>query len=340
MIHVLGIDTSCDDSCVAIINDEHKILSNVVSSQTEFHRHFGGIVPEVASRKHLEYLPSVLDQALKDAHLTLRDVDLVTVTQGPGLLGSLLLGMCLAKTIALVGDKPLLGVNHLEGHLFAIRLEYPEIQPPFVALIVSGGHTEIIAVEDWGKYYLLGSTRDDAAGEAYDKISKFLNLGYPGGPIIDHLSEGAQSNRFHFSAGLEDDGTLDFSFSGLKTAVVRCYSRLGEEEKKDKELIRDLVASFQESAVRVLVNKTFRALEMKGFSQIVVGGGVAANRHLRRKMKEEGEKRGVRVFFPSLSLCTDNGAMIAACGLFHWKKGERDSWDMEPDPRLPLVSTE
>ena len=338
LIQALGIETSCDDSCVAVINNKHQILSNVVSSQTEFHRRFGGIVPEVASRKHLEYLPLVLDQALRDAHLSLKDIDLVAVTRGPGLLGSLLLGICLAKTVALFDDRPLIGVNHLEGHLFAIRLEYPELQPPFVALIVSGGHTEIIAVQDWGKYSPLGSTRDDAAGEAYDKVSKFLNLGYPGGPIIDQLSEGAQSNRFHFSAGLEDDSTLDFSFSGLKTAVVRYYSRLGEEERKDKELIRDLVASFQESVVRVLVNKTFRALEIKGFSQIVVGGGVAANRHLRRKMKEEGERRGVQVFFPSLSLCTDNGAMVAACGLFHWKRGERDSWDMEPDPQLPLVS--
>ena len=340
MIHVLGIETSCDDSCVAVINDKYQVLSNVVSSQTEFHRRFGGIVPEVASRKHLEYLPLVLDQALRDAHLDLENIDLVAVTQGPGLLGSLLMGVCLAKTIALFKDKTFLGVNHLEGHLFAIRLEYPEIQPPFLALIVSGGHTEIIAVRDWGKYRHLGSTRDDAAGEAYDKVSKFLNLGYPGGPIIDRLSEGAQGDRFHFSAGLEDDDTLDFSFSGLKTAVVRHSSSLKEEEKKDEKLIRDLVASFQESVARVLVNKTFKALKIYGFSQIVVGGGVAANRHLRAKMQEEGEKRGVQVFFPSPSFCTDNGAMIAACGLFHWERGRKDSWEMDPDPRLPLTSIE
>ncbi|HXL02511.1 MAG TPA: tRNA (adenosine(37)-N6)-threonylcarbamoyltransferase complex transferase subunit TsaD [Candidatus Atribacteria bacterium] len=340
MIHVLGIETSCDDSCVAIINDKYQVLSNVVSSQTEFHRRFGGIVPEVASRKHLEYLPLVLDQALRNAHFGLDNIDFVAVTRGPGLLGSLLMGVCLAKTIALFKDKPFLGVNHLEGHLFAIRLEYPEVQPPFLALIVSGGHTEIIAVRDWGKYCHLGSTRDDAAGEAYDKVSKFLNLGYPGGPIIDRLSEGAQCDRFQFSAGLEDDDTLDFSFSGLKTAVVRYYSSLQEEEKKDKELIRDLVASFQESVARVLVNKTFKALEVQGFSRIVVGGGVAANRHLRAKMEKEGKKRGVQVFFPSPSFCTDNGAMVAACGLFHWERGRRDSWEMEPDPQLPLISIE
>lgn len=340
MIYVLGIETSCDDSCVAVVDDKLQVLSNVVSSQTEFHRRFGGIVPEVASRKHLEYLPWVLDQALRDAHLTLEDINLIAVTQGPGLLGSLLMGVCLGKTIALFGDIPFVGVNHLEGHLFAIRLEHPEIHPPFLALIVSGGHTEIIAVREWGKYDYLGSTRDDAAGEAYDKVAKFLKLGYPGGPIIDRLSEGARGDRFRFSAGLEDDDTLDFSFSGLKTAVVRHYHRLREEEKEDRELIRDLVASFQESVVRVLVNKTFKALEIQGFSQIVVGGGVAANRHLRRRMKEEGEKRGVQVFFPSPSFCTDNGAMIAACGLFHWERGKKDSWEMEPDPRLPLVSIE
>jgi N6-L-threonylcarbamoyladenine synthase len=336
---VLGIETSCDDSCVAVVDECFRIRSNVVSSQIEVHRAFGGIVPEVASRRHLEVLPSILHTALREAGVTLHDIGLIAVTQGPGLLGSLLMGMCLAKALAFALEKPLVAVNHLEGHLFAVRLDDPSVAPPFVALIVSGGHTELFAVRDWGDYVLLGRTRDDAAGEAYDKVARLLGLGYPGGPVIDRLSKEGDKKRFFFRSGLEDEDTLDFSFSGLKTAVARFFSQLSPEEKRDECLLRDLAASFQESVVRSLVKKAFQAVERTAYPALVVGGGVAANRRLREVMEEEGKKRGVRVLFPSRALCTDNAAMIAACGLFHFLRGRRDSLAIDPLPQLSLGSS-
>lgn len=333
---VLGIETSCDDSCVAVVNERFEILSNVVSSQIDVHRAFGGIVPEVASRKHLEVLPWVLHRSLEEAGVTLRDIDVLAVTKGPGLLGALLMGMCLAKALAFALEKPLLGVNHLEGHIFAVRLEHPELSPPFVALVVSGGHTELFAVSDWGKYVLLGRTRDDAAGEAYDKVARLLGLGYPGGPIIDRLSRNGDGRRFAFRSGLEDEETFDFSFSGLKTAVARTLAQFAPEEREDASLLADLAASFQESIVRSLVKKALRALEFTGYRLLVVGGGVAANHRLREVLRREGERRGVQVFFPSQRLCTDNAAMIAACGLFHFLRGERDDLGIDPIPQLSL----
>ncbi len=332
----LGIETSCDDSCVAIVREDLAILSSVVSSQTDIHKRFGGIVPEVASRKHLEILPLVLDEALKKASVSLDDVGLFAVTQGPGLLGALLMGMCFAKALALAKGKPFLAVNHLEGHLFATRLGTPSPSPPFVALVVSGGHTELFAVQCWGRYVLLGRTRDDAAGEAYDKIARHLGLGYPGGPIIDRLSEKGNRERFFFRGGLEDEETFDFSFSGLKTAVIRSFSQLAPEEKRDENLLRDLAASFQESVVRILVKKSFKAVEAMGWHRLVLGGGVAANRRLREVVLEEGKRRGVEVFLPPLPLCTDNAAMVAACGLFHFLNGEQSSLNVDPIPRLSL----
>ncbi|NSW75872.1 MAG: tRNA (adenosine(37)-N6)-threonylcarbamoyltransferase complex transferase subunit TsaD [Candidatus Atribacteria bacterium] len=332
----LGIETSCDDSCVAVVDGEKKVLASVVSSQVDFHRQFGGVVPEVAARKHLEFLLPVLDKALCKARVDVRDIDLVAVTRGPGLLGSLLMGMCLAKVIAITCGKPLVGVNHLEGHLFAVLLDYPEVVPPFLCLLVSGGHTELVAVEDWGVYRLLGRTRDDAAGEAYDKVAKVLGLGYPGGVIIDRLSRKGDPARFFFRGGLEYEDTLDFSFSGLKTAVIRTFSGFSEKQREDPQVLADLVASFQESVVRILIKKTIRAMESTGYRQVVVGGGVAANSYLRQKMQEEAEKRGFRVYFPSLSFCTDNGAMIAVCGLYHFLCGQRDSLSIEPEPQLSL----
>ncbi|MBC7216601.1 MAG: tRNA (adenosine(37)-N6)-threonylcarbamoyltransferase complex transferase subunit TsaD [Candidatus Caldatribacterium sp.] len=333
---VLGIETSCDDTCVAVVDGHFAILSNIVSSQIAVHRAFGGVVPEVASRKHLEALPLLLHRALEEAGVTLEDIDVLAVTQGPGLLGALLVGMCLAKALSFALQKPLVGVNHLEGHIFAVRLEYPEVSPPFVALVVSGGHTELFAVSDWGKYTLLGRTRDDAAGEAYDKVARLLGLGYPGGPVIDRLSERGNGKRFAFRSGLEDEETLDFSFSGLKTAVARTFAQFTPEEQRDTSLLADLAASFQESVVRSLVKKAFRALEFTGYRTLAVGGGVAANSYLRKVMQEEGEKRGVRVLFPSRQFCTDNGAMIAACGLFHFLRGKRDTLEIDPIPQLSL----
>lgn len=333
---VLGIETSCDDSCVAIINEHFEVLSNIVSSQIDIHRAFGGIVPEVASRKHLEVLPWVLHKALEEAGVTLKDIDVFAVTQGPGLLGALLMGVCLAKALSFALKRPLVGVNHIEGHIFAIRLEYPEVSPPFVALIVSGGHTELFAVSEWGEYTLLGKTRDDAAGEAYDKVARLLGLGYPGGPIIDQLSRSGNRKRFAFRVGLEDEDTLDFSFSGLKTAVARVFAQLTLEEQGNASLLADLAASFQESVIRSLVKKAFRAVEVTGYRLLVVGGGVAANHRLREVMQEEGDKKNIRVLFPSRKFCTDNAAMIGACGLFHFLQGRRDGLEIDPIPQLSL----
>ncbi|MCS7242706.1 MAG: tRNA (adenosine(37)-N6)-threonylcarbamoyltransferase complex transferase subunit TsaD [Candidatus Caldatribacterium sp.] len=333
---ILGIETSCDDSCVAVVSERLEVLSNIVSSQIDVHRVFGGIVPEIASRKHLEALPWVLHKALEEAGITLRDIDAFAVTQGPGLLGALLMGMGLAKALSFALGKPLIGVNHLEGHVFAARFEHPGVSPPFVALIVSGGHTELLAVLDWGKYVLLGRTRDDAAGEAYDKVARLLGLGYPGGPAIDRLSRGGDRKRFAFRGGLEDEDTFDFSFSGLKTAVARVLAQFTPEERKDTSLLADLAACFQESVVRSLVKKAFKAVEMTGYRLLVVGGGVAANHRLREVMREEGEKKGIRVLFPSHEFCTDNAAMIAACGLFHFLRGRRDNLEIDPVPQLSL----
>lgn len=333
MSYVLGIETSCDDTSCSILKTPNQVLSNVVSTQVDFHRRFGGVVPEVASRKHLEFLPLVVDEALREAGVDLSALNLIAVTAGPGLMGSLLMGVSWAKTVALLHSLPLVGVNHLESHLFASSLENEDLRPPFLGLIISGGHTELVAVEEWGKYQSLGRTRDDAVGEAFDKVAKFLGLGYPGGPIIEELSRQGDKNRFYFAGGLERDKKLDFSFSGLKTAVIRSFKKL---EPKNEQTIADLVASFQESVVRTLVKKTVWALELTGFSTVAVGGGVAANQILREAMDAEARARGFKVFFPSLPLCTDNAAMVALCGFFYFARGWESSLEFEPNPRLSL----
>lgn len=335
-MYVLGIETSCDDTCCAVLKDEREILSSVVSSQVDFHRKYGGVVPEVASRKHLELLPWVTQEALSQAKIGLEAIDLIAVTMGPGLMGSLLMGTCWAKSLALCFNVPIVGVNHLEGHLFAAYLEHQNLVPPFVALIASGGHTELIAVKEWGIYHLLGRTRDDAAGEAFDKIAKFLGLGYPGGPIIDLLSQEGNPSRFIFKAGFEDEDNFEFSFSGLKTAVIRAYQSL-EIGPGD---IKDLVASFQESVVRVLTKKTIFAAKKLNVKKIVVGGGVAANRALRKRLQEEAQKERLEVYLPSKSFCTDNAAMVAACGYFHFVRNPQRYFSvrtLEPDPKLGIT---
>ncbi len=333
------METSCDDTSVAVVENGNRLVANHVSGQLDAHRRFGGIVPEGASRKHLELLLPLLDDVLHLAGIDITQIDGYAATAGPGLTGSLLMGMCCAKVLALVYDRPFIGVNHLEGHLFAPRLEQPDIQTPFVSLLVSGGHTSLYAVKEWGHYRLLGKTRDDAAGEAYDKVAKYLGLGWPGGPIIDEMAQEGNSDRFFFRGGLEEEASCDFSFSGIKTAVVRTFKNLSAREQKDTALLHDLAASFQEAVIRTLVKKTWHALLLTGYKQVVVGGGVAANRALRERIKKKGENEGYRIFFPSLSLCTDNAAMIAACGDFHLSRGERSPLTLEPDPRLPLGPT-
>lgn len=338
-MYCLAIETSCDDTCVAIIKNGCTILSNVISSQIDIHRHFGGVVPEVASRRHLEYLIPALEQACREANLTLKEIDLIAVTRGPGLTGSLLMGLCMGKTLAILHQKPFISVNHLEGHLFASRLDHPDINPPFISLIVSGGHTELTLVKDWGEYIHLGRTRDDAAGEVYDKIAKYLKIGYPGGPIIDKRAKNANPTRFHFRGGLEDQENYDFSFSGLKTAVIRTYDQLPDSFKQDENLMNDLLASFQRSVVRTLWKKTIRAIKKTGIRTVSLGGGVAANSSLRFLFLQKGSQQSIKVYLPSPTLCTDNAAMIGSSGSFHFSMGRTSPLDIEPDPQLRLGET-
>jgi len=329
---ILGIDTSCDDTSVAVL-ENRKILSNIVSSQIKIHSKYGGIVPELASRKHIEWIWDVTEKALSEAGVTLKDIELISVCHGPGLIGSLLVGLCFAKALSYASGKPLIGVNHLEGHIQAIFLEkfYPDF--PFLTLIVSGGHTSLYRVDDFGKYKELGRTRDDAAGEAYDKVAKMLGLGYPGGPVIDALAKEGDPEKFNLPRPYLHR-SLDFSFSGLKTAVKVLLKNLGYEEGKvPDEIKKDIAASFQASVVDVLIEKIKWAAVSEKLNRVVITGGVAANSELRKKaeMMEELE-----VYLPSKSLCTDNAAMIAVTGYHRFLKGESSNLYLNARAYLPL----
>lgn len=329
---ILGIDTSCDDTSVAIL-ENRKILSNIVSSQIKFHSKYGGIVPEIASRKHIEWIWDVTERALNEAKVKLNDVDLISVCHGPGLIGSLLVGLCFAKALSYASHKPLIGVNHLEGHIQAIFLEekFPEF--PFLTLIVSGGHTSLYRVDDFGKYKELGRTRDDAAGEAYDKVAKMLGLGYPGGPVIDALAQNGDVEKFNLPRPYLQ-GTLDFSFSGLKTAVKVLLRNLGyEEEFPPEEIKRDISAAFQASVVDVLIEKVRWAGAMENLKRVVITGGVAANSELRKRAQMIED---LEVYLPSKSLCTDNAAMIAVAGYHRFLRGEKSDFYLNARAYLPL----
>ncbi|HEX7548711.1 MAG TPA: tRNA (adenosine(37)-N6)-threonylcarbamoyltransferase complex transferase subunit TsaD, partial [Candidatus Methylomirabilis sp.] len=324
---ILGIETSCDETAAAVVEDGGRILSSVVASQVEVHAPYGGIVPELASRRHLEVILPVLTRALQDAGVGLADLTAVAVTAGPGLVGSLLVGVSAAKAIAYCRRLPLVAVNHLEGHIAAARLEWPQIVHPFVALVVSGGHTHLYHVPAECQYRLLGRTRDDAAGEAFDKVAKLLNLGYPGGPLIEREAARGNPRAIPFPRAVCSDGSLDFSFSGLKTAVVhhlKGYGPTGRagEAPGDAE-VRDICASFQEAAVDMLVERLMRAAQEVGVGRLVVAGGVACNGALRRALKAEAEAEGFELYLPAPALCTDNAAMIAAAGAVRYRRGER-----------------
>jgi len=330
---ILGIDTSCDDTSLAVL-DNRKILSNIVSSQIKFHSKYGGIVPEIASRKHIECIWDVTDKALEVANLTIKDIDLIAVCNGPGLIGSLLVGLCFAKALSYASEKPIIGINHLEGHIQAIFLEerYPDF--PFLCLIVSGGHTSLYRVDDFGKYKELGRTRDDAAGEAYDKVAKMLGLGYPGGPVIDFLAKDGDPEKFKLPRPYLH-GSLDFSFSGLKTSVKVLLRELGYEESVPEELKKDIAASFQASVVDVLIEKVKLAVASEKIERVVITGGVAANSELRRRagmLKQEG----LEIFLPSKALCTDNAAMIAIVGYHRFLRGERSDLYLNAKAYMPL----
>jgi N6-L-threonylcarbamoyladenine synthase len=331
---ILAIETSCDETAAAVLRDGRELLSSVVASQVDFHARFGGVVPEIASRKHVEAISGVVDEALLRAGVGLEDLSAIAVTYGPGLVGALVVGVSYAKGLALAAGLPLVGVNHLEGHLFANMLAEPDLAPPLVALLISGGHTSLVHVPAWGEYHTLGATLDDAAGEAFDKVAKALGLGYPGGPAISRLAATGDPAAILFPRAMLNSPDLDFSLSGLKTAVVT-YIRAEREAGRDLRL-PDIAASFQAAVIDVQVAKAVRAVTDAGVRTFLIGGGVSANPALRAALTTAMEKRGVRVSVPPLDLCTDNAAMIAAAAHFRLGRGETlgPSAEAVPDLRL------
>ena len=331
---VLGIETSCDETSAALVASGRTVLSNVIANQLELHRKYGGIVPEIAARRHTELIGYVINEALDAGGKSLCDVEAVAVTAKQGLVGSLLVGAAAAKTLSYALRVPLVGVHHIEGHIFANLLSNPEIPLPHVCLTVSGGHTLLVYVRDYCQYELLGGTVDDAAGEAFDKIAKFLDLGFPGGPVIDRLAAQGDRKAFAFPRPLLKAKTFYFSFSGLKTSIINAFK--GQLVSGDTLPLEDIAASFQEAVVDVLVAKTLRAARQREVPAISVTGGVSANRRLREVFAEAGNREGIEVYFPSLSLCTDNAAMIAAAGHARMMLGQVDDLSLDVIPNVPL----
>lgn len=330
--YILAIETSCDETAVAVVKNETELMTNVVASQIESHKRFGGVVPEIASRHHIEQMTITLQQALDESGMTIDDMDAIAVTEGPGLVGALLVGVNAAKSLAFAKQKPLVGVHHIAGHIYANRLE-KEFQFPLLALVVSGGHTELVLMREHGSFEIIGATRDDAAGEAYDKVARTLKLPYPGGPHIDRLAHEGEETIDFPRAWLED-GSYDFSFSGLKSAVI---NRLHKAKQRGEELkAEDVAASFQASVVDVLSTKALRAAEEYGVKQMIVAGGVAANKGLRKALEEKFENSEAELLVPPLHLCTDNAAMIAAAGAVAFNQGHRSGWDLNANPGLDL----
>lgn len=330
--YIMGIETSCDETAVAILKNGTEVLSNVVASQIESHKRFGGVVPEIASRHHVEQMTIVLEEAFDQANVTWEQIDAITVTEGPGLVGALLVGVNTAKALAFAKQKPLVGVHHIAGHIYANRLE-KEFEFPLLALVVSGGHTELVLMRAHGDFEVIGETLDDAAGEAYDKVARMLKLPYPGGPQIDKLaSEGEESISLP-RAWLEE-GSLNFSFSGLKSAVINTIHNAEQRGEEIKPV--DIAASFQASVVEVLTEKTYQAAKKHDVRQVIVAGGVAANNGLRKALTRQFAETDIPLLIPPIQLCTDNAAMIAAAGTIAFEQGKRSGWDMNANPSLLL----
>ena len=331
---ILAIESSCDETAASVVKNGRTILSNVISSQIELHKLYGGVVPEIASRKHIEKINQVIEEALSEAGVTLDDLDAIGVTYGPGLVGALLVGVAEAKAIAYAKKLPLVGVHHIEGHVSANYIEHPDLEPPFLCLIVSGGHTHLVIVKDYGEFEILGRTRDDAAGEAFDKVARAIGLGYPGGPKIDKLSKEGNPHAIVFPKAKIDGAPYDFSFSGVKSAVLNFINQNKMQGKESHAA--DLAASFQQSVVDVLVEHTMLAAKDYQMDKVAIAGGVASNGTLRQAMKEACEKNGLKFYHPSPIFCTDNAAMIGVAAYYEYKKGTRHGWDLNAVPNLKL----
>lgn len=333
-VTILAIESSCDETAAAVVRNGRDVLSNVISSQIELHKLFGGVVPEIASRKHIEKINQVIDEALETAGISLEDVDAIAVTYGPGLVGALLVGVAQAKALAFAADKPLVGVHHIEGHISANYIEHKELEPPFLCLVASGGHSHLVMVKDYGSYEIIGRTRDDAAGEAFDKVARAIGLGYPGGPKIDRLAREGNPYAIEFPRAKIADAPDDFSFSGLKSAVL---NYLNQCEMKKMEVNRaDVAASFQEAVIDVLTSHSVEAARRHGIKKMAIAGGVASNSSLRTRMEQACRENGIDFYYPSPVFCTDNAAMIGAAGYYDYMRGIRDGWDLNAVPNLKI----
>ena len=331
---ILGIETSCDETAAAVVKNGKEVLSNVISSQVALHAEFGGVVPEIASRNHLEKIDEVIRLAVKEAGISMQELTAIAVTVGPGLVGALLVGVSEAKALAFALGKPLVPVHHIEGHIAANFISNPECEPPFVCLVASGGHSHLLLVEDYGKKRIYGRTRDDAAGEAFDKVARAVGLGYPGGPKLEKMAKEGNPHAYHFPTAKMEDAPYDFSFSGVKSAVLNEMNRkkmLGEEVR-----VADICASFQENVTEVLSEKAIALCKELHINRLSIAGGVAANGKLREKMEEKAKQEGIEFFCPKLILCTDNAAMIAAAAYHEWKKGNFAGHDVNAYPSLSL----
>ena len=332
-IITLAVESSCDETSVAVLKNGREVLSNIINTQVDLHKKFGGVVPEVASRKHIENIDVVLQEALDKANIALNDIDHIAVTYGPGLVGALLVGLSHAKALAFTLNKPLVGVNHIEGHVSANYIEHKDLKPPFITLIVSGGHTHLVEVKDYGEYEILGRTRDDASGEAFDKIARAMGLGYPGGPIVDRLAKEGNKNAIDFPRAYLDEG-YDFSFSGLKSAVLNYLN--AKKMKNEEIIVEDVAASFQEAVVEVLATKAIKATKEKGYNTVALAGGVAANSALREKLTLMAKKQNIQVKYPSIILCTDNAAMIGCAGYYNFINGKINDMSLNAVPNLKI----